>query len=434
MNKQNPFADSVLERIFTPHSKFENRTSTRESSTIEFKANFHMGDSLRQYGRTMAAYSNTMGGYIIYGIENSPRNMTGMTNKTFVDFDPARFTEFLNSKFAPEIRWDTFIYYIGDNEFGIIYTYESLNKPVIATANGGNIFYEGEIYYRYRGRTQKIKYPEIRQIINDVRENDQKLWLKHLSRISKIGPENAAIFNPFNGTIEGKSGSFFLDEDLLEKVQFIREGEFREITGYPTLKVIGNAEILATGEIISERTIVREKGIHEIDIINNFLSLQKVESPLDYILEICFLNSAYLPIYYYMKAADFTIKQIIEEIKIIENCNNSSRSRLLDRLLKGDNRIHFTIPDNSTESTKIKHLYRKQLINKEEIDINSEINLRHILHSVQTLAKKEVDIDFVFGMIKHWYKKFWSTITITKTEFRKAICHLDYVLFFKDFK
>ena len=55
---------------------------SRESNTVEFKEAFNK-NSTAKYGKTMAAYSNNRGGYIIFGVKDKPRNIIGLKNDNF---------------------------------------------------------------------------------------------------------------------------------------------------------------------------------------------------------------------------------------------------------------------------------------------------------------------------------------------------------------
>ena len=45
---------------------------SRESNTVEFKENFNASNTSK-YAKTMAAFANNKGGYIIFGITDRPR-------------------------------------------------------------------------------------------------------------------------------------------------------------------------------------------------------------------------------------------------------------------------------------------------------------------------------------------------------------------------
>ena len=51
----------------------------------------------------------------------------------------------------------------------------------------------GEVYYRYGGRTQKIQYAELESIINRRIQQNNQQWLDLVQKIGATGPSNAAI-------------------------------------------------------------------------------------------------------------------------------------------------------------------------------------------------------------------------------------------------
>lgn len=78
---------------------------SRESNTVEFKISFNKANTAK-YAKTMAAFSNNRGGYIIFGIKDSPRVIEGLNNDNFENFSQEQFSEALNSLFAPSIEWE----------------------------------------------------------------------------------------------------------------------------------------------------------------------------------------------------------------------------------------------------------------------------------------------------------------------------------------
>ena len=47
----------------------------------------------------------------------------------------------------------------------------------------------------------------------------------HIETILKNGIENSAVINLSTGGVEGKGGNFLIDESLLSKIAFVKEGE-----------------------------------------------------------------------------------------------------------------------------------------------------------------------------------------------------------------
>lgn len=78
---------------------------SRESNTVEFKESFNK-NSTAKYAKTMAAYSNNRGGYIIFGVKDKPRRIIGLKNDNFDNINQEQFSEVINSLFAPAMNWN----------------------------------------------------------------------------------------------------------------------------------------------------------------------------------------------------------------------------------------------------------------------------------------------------------------------------------------
>jgi len=222
----------------------------RESTTIDFKENFNFVN-MPKYAKTMAAFANNRGGYIIFGVRDNPRIPKGLNKDRFNNLPQEKITTYLIEHFSPEIEWDIGIIETNQRYFGYIYTYEANEKPIICKRDAGNnnVLKSGEIYYRYRGQTQKIAYPELKRIIDEFREKERQVWIKHIERIAKIGPSNVALVDLLTGTLniaKLEGAKLIIDESLMdklrEKVKFIEEGKFSKKEGEPTLKVVGEIQ------------------------------------------------------------------------------------------------------------------------------------------------------------------------------------------------
>jgi hypothetical protein len=105
---QGSFSQHNLDRIFRISAANPDRLISRENSTLEFKEGFGW-KSLPEYARTLAAFSNAQGGYIVFGVKDRPRILEGLTNDRFEELDPAKLTRGLQDYFEPEIQWESFI-------------------------------------------------------------------------------------------------------------------------------------------------------------------------------------------------------------------------------------------------------------------------------------------------------------------------------------
>lgn len=230
----------------------------RESQYLEFKESFNLA-GLADYFRDFAAFANNRGGYLIFGIKDRPkRELIGLTKKAIEQFDkldPELITGYLLDIFSSNITWNHEIYKIQNFDVGVFYIYEAFIKPVITKKDEGKdqSLKNGEIYFRYGGRTQKIQYAELENIINKRIEDNNKNLLDLVEKIGKAGPQNAAVLNLEKGSIEKNDRKILVvDEDLIKQMSFIKEGEFNEKKGEKVLKLVGSIMPIDTVEVIKK--------------------------------------------------------------------------------------------------------------------------------------------------------------------------------------
>ncbi len=230
----------------------DGRLFHREQKDLEFKESFNL-NGLAEYFRDFAAFANNIGGYIIFGVTNSPRKLKGLSSKGLEQFnktDEERISGFINEHFAPYIDWEMDVVKIKNIFFGVLYAYKSSNKPVICKkGDSRNCIKNGEIYYRYAGRTEVIQYGELTNIIESrIKENNEQ-WIKKVKRIGESGPENIGILDTVSGVIEGGRGTLLIDKELIKEISFIKEGNFNEKKGAQTLKLIGSVKSVGSVEV-----------------------------------------------------------------------------------------------------------------------------------------------------------------------------------------
>lgn len=327
--------------IFSFHKTIAKRLVSRESTWLEFKESFNWSNKA-SYSKTMASFSNNKGGYIVFGIQDQPRNIVGLKGSNFETLDENIIGTYLNSTFSPEICFEKFVVNVKEFKIGIIYTHPCDVGPVIAIKNDGRIK-ESEIYYRYAGSSEKIKYPELIGIINDVRVRERNIWKGIFENVAQIGPTNVAVLDLISGNMKGKGGGLMVDKELISQIKFIKEGSFSE-KGSPALKLVGSVEPVSIKEIQGSG-----KGSVEYKISND-----------PHAFPVTLSEKSILERYPYGYAELVGV--------LLERYNDFKRDKRFHRIRKGISddpkycRVRLLNPNNPNSSRK--DFYSKEIINE----------------------------------------------------------------------
>lgn len=426
----NPLSSNILSNLLRTSSKDKTKIINRESSTIEFKQSYNHG-SIAQYFKTMAAFANKNGGYIIFGIGDKPRSLLGMNEKSFKQFEELKVEVFTNSLleyFSPEIKWEHCTFEFREKSFGVIYTYELAEKPCICKKQydeGSYILREGDIYYRYNGRSEKIKYSELSNILIEQRNKEKKEWLDLLGKIAQIGVSNSALLDLKTGVLSGNTGSIVLNEELLKKIVFIQSGKFVETGGLPTLRLIGDIREISTGKIIIDSSAKKVvKAIEVCDLVNSFLTNATIEEPLEYVKRIIFENSANYPVYFYLHQANCSIEDAIKYVNEVTS-RKCAKDKLLKRLEGASiERKQFT--SSTSPATKKKKEFYDHWVNKTIPEIIDDLN--HCIEAIFYLPNEVIsnNKEYIFSELLRIYSLYYENANSgTAGNIRKAICLLD---------
>ena len=434
MNIPSPLSSESLKRIFKSNPSTPDRINTRESSTVEFKETYNHS-SMAAYFKTIAAFANNSGGYLVFGIGDSPRSLLGLNEKSLKQFEDLRVEDFsknLLDYFSSEIRWDHITFEFEHKQYGIIYVFPASRKPCICKKNHDekNTKYslkEGDIYYRYGGRSEKIRYTELQAIIDNTRKSEEQMWMQLIKNIAKIGVENAALLDLDAGKITGQGGTILIDEELISKVAFIKEGEFVETEGKPTLRLIGDVTKLDTGKVIvKEHTQKIPKAIEPGDIVKSFLLGEKVSTPEEYIKVICSSNTANYPIYFSFRSSNIQAEDAISIAEGITSRGTAKKS--LIKRLQGKRIEMKPLPKTQNTSAKEKANYAEAWI-REEISTNFRGNsLNYCIDALLSLdadqiKKHEKYIRAI--LLKIFNEYFENSNQNVASNMRKVICRID---------
>ncbi len=436
---KNPLSLEVLTGIFRVSPKEPSRIINREGTTIEFKESYNHGN-MAQYFKAMAAFANNQGGYILFGIGDKPRRLIGLKDKSLSQFEELKvedFTKALLDYFSPEIKWEHCTFEFHDMSFGVIYVYPLIRKPCICKKHydAQNTKYslkEGDIYYRYGGRSERIRYAELASIIDEARKNEERQWLNFAKRAVRIGVSNAALLDLKSGNLSGTNGSVVIDSELLQKLAFIQEGKFVETGGTPTLRLIGDITEISTGKVVvteTARKVVR--AIEPSDIVQTFLENKSVDEPIEYIKRICSATSANYPVYFFMRQASMTASDALSVVKQTTS-RGVAKDKLIERL-EGKNILQSKLPISSTSAGKQKETYRQQWLT-ESISMPIE-NIGYCVEALLHLSNEEIvehDQYIRVNLLRIYSTEYEKASSIIASNIRKAICRIDESLYLEN--
>lgn len=434
-----PLSEKSLVKIFKTDPDNPNKLIKREDKCHEFKKSYNNG-SMASYLKTMAAFANHDGGYIIFGIKDSPRELKGLEEKALHQFNELpveKLTEMLNDHFSPAIEWTNCVYQFRGKSFGVIYVYPLENKPTICkkTRNAEDKKYslkEADIYYRYSGRSERIKYPELVKIIEDKRNKEESQWLKFLMKAAHVGVENASILDLRSGQIKEGGNRIVIDESLINKIRFVKEGHFVEKEGAPALRLVGDIAGIETGKVVYSGTKKVTKSIGQTEIIESFLKTERVDVPIEYIKRICSSTTGNLPVYYYIGLANITKETAINVISST-TARGQAKKILLNKVSNFLPIKTKTFPIQETKASRSRRYY-VTLWEKHDILLDmSEEDLKTCISSLLYVPGSSVlnNLEYIKNQIFELYKRYYENSKSNVANiFRVAICYIDSVEFF----
>lgn len=278
MNEE--FTNEILNALF--RCSADGRIVATEAYDVEYKNNFNIDADMF---KTMNGLANNRGGYILFGVEPTKRELIGLDENKINYYKKNMDSEATRGKILtccqPNMEYKHYLHRIEDKKFIVLFVPESKNKPHIFSMSISNDIKPGDIFYRYNDSVKKIQFAELSAIIENKREREQSKWMKFLGEIAKIGLDNALVIDAKNGkliTADNYEDGIVLDESILSKFKLIKEGQFNEVSGDPTLKIVGTLALKTdTGkyELSSNiNAVMNPNETHPyraIDIFNNLI-------------------------------------------------------------------------------------------------------------------------------------------------------------------
>jgi len=293
------------------------RLKNGETDQHECKSGFGFKFSAK-WLKAIAALANNKGGYVLFGVNDKGEKdddgndisytVKGLVGKEFTSADPVEFTKRLKSTFDPTPSIATTHITVGGNVVGVIYVERHPSGPIIATRNQEELK-EGDIYFRYPGQSTRIKYSDLRAILDGRDAAVRVQILPMVERLLSLGPQRAMVADLQSGALLDGKHVIQIDEALVEKIAFIKEGQFDEKVGSPALRLVGDVSRIAGGIASSA---VNKGVITRTDLLREFLDQTQTVDPKECIrFAIEHLQGDWLPLRYFAKRAKLTRSELI---------------------------------------------------------------------------------------------------------------------------
>lgn len=220
--------------------------TSRESKHREYKEDLIVAD-LSDYTKTLAAFGNARGGYILFGVSNRPRQIVGTTS----DIDEAQWVDRLRQDFDPEIPIAIRRYSVAGVNVLAVGCDQAAGRPVVCKRGRSKsvagrdgkqrdieVIREGSIYYRYAGQSRTIGYSELVQLIAEREERRIKAFMDTINVIQRVGVDRTGILK-----MSEESSSIFMTPETAKGLSLIDKGRLVEKRGAPAYVVVGNVDV-----------------------------------------------------------------------------------------------------------------------------------------------------------------------------------------------
>ena len=233
-----PLDPVVLRSLFARDAEGGWRCSAGETDEHECKQSFN----LRYFSpalKSIAGFANNRGGYLFFGVKNKPDGFAvcGLADDRFTATDQNKFSQTTRSALEPTPRFRIASLALDGRTVGVIHVEPHPAKPVIVSKNEGEVA-EGVIYYRYPGETRPICYADLRAILDERDRQSRDAILPMVQRLLELGPKDALVANLADGMLEGGERPILIDQQLVNRIRFIGEGQFDERDGAETLRLL----------------------------------------------------------------------------------------------------------------------------------------------------------------------------------------------------
>ena len=411
--------EKMLRSFFAKDAAGAWHCTAGETDEFECKEGFNLRNFSKPL-RTIAGFANNRGGYLFFGVKDKPLGfaVSGLADNRFTDTDQNKFSQTIRSVLEPTPRFRVASLKLDAMTVGVIYVEPHSAKPVIASKTEGDVA-EGAIYYRYPGETKAICYADLRAILDDRDLRSREAIMPMVQRLLELGPRDAMVANLADGQLEGGHRPIIIDQQLVERIKFIRDGEFDEKEGAETLRLIGDVSAVDLTAVTTVKTVRTE--VTEEAIVRNFVGRVTVEEPLAYVRQASHEQTFLLPLFYYLHLAGQSREGAIADLKAHGNAKPNTAKEIIRRL--NGQRTLFAAAGGKRLMTL--NQIREQAI----AQITSVTQAKSAMDAITGLEESDSSVlDYANDLVNQ-AMEFWPVDRTLVSLLRKAASRLDELIY-----
>lgn len=228
------------------------KVRSRERRDLEFKE--CCDENTRKIClKTIAAFANTGGGCIVFGVTDSPRFVCGVDPATFPD--EAVFDDFVSKYLSPIPDFTVEEYEVAGYSLVVLRVAPMHKPPVIAVkecqttgTKNKTVLQPGIIYNRRAGKSQPASSDEFRLMLERRDQAVQASILSIFDRARAIGFDRVSVADFSNFGKPGDNVSLYLPEEAARNLNIIDRARLVQDHGAPAYEIKGRIDLTTYSE------------------------------------------------------------------------------------------------------------------------------------------------------------------------------------------
>lgn len=214
------------------------RVTSRESRHREFKQVIEK-EALAAYCKSLAAFANTEGGVILFGISDKMRTIVGVDQDRILD--DADISSRLRENFDPVPLFESATYEINGLHVHGVFVEKHANRPILCKKTNTRripdrkgvpvdqeVLRESAIYFRYSGQTRTIGYAELARLLDEREQSRMRSILETLKAVERVGYDRVGIVDATTMGSPGGATKLYVSRETAKHLNFIDRGRFVE--------------------------------------------------------------------------------------------------------------------------------------------------------------------------------------------------------------